>query len=143
MSRKLLLALASRVLPTTTTTTTRPWLDKTIDFTLGGFRHWDVEILAKMLHYLMEDFIWNVVLLFCFNPASIFFSAAYSESLFCLLTFYNNARVLYGNTFYVSSLALALNINWPDLMRVLFYVSEKQVVLAGQRLATFHCVISF
>ncbi|XP_023301036.2 GPI mannosyltransferase 2 [Lucilia cuprina] len=154
----------------------RSWLDKTIDFTLGGFRHWDgeyflhiaeygysyentlafyplypiiVEILAKMLHYLMDEFMcmrsccllmavllnvvlfckaanilyvltqrifndlnksWNVVLLFCFNPASIFFSAAYSESLFCLLTFYIMLECCMEIRFVRSSLALALNI---------------------------------
>lgn len=34
-----------------------------------------------------EMFAFTTSLLFCLNPASIFFSALYSESLFCLLTF--------------------------------------------------------
>lgn len=152
------------------------WLDKTIDFTFGGLRHWDseyflhiaeygytyentlafyplypviVETGAKMLHYVAEDFMsmrsccllvavllnillfckaanilylltlrifndlnksWNAVLLFCFNPASIFFSAAYSETLFCLISFYIMLECCMEIRFVRTTFALALNI---------------------------------
>lgn len=53
---------------------------------------------------------WNVALLFCFNPASIFFSAAYSETLFCLLSLYVMLESSTQIRVVRSSLALALNI---------------------------------
>lgn len=42
------------------------------------------------------DFAYTVAILFCFNPASIFFSAVYSECLFCYLTFQS---IFYGIQF--------------------------------------------
>ncbi len=37
---------------------------------------------------LRDDYLsYRAALLFCWNPASVFFSACYSESLYCLLTF--------------------------------------------------------
>ena len=51
-------------------------------------------IAALSLHHLTlslfpadQKLAWWTVVLFCINPASIFMSAAYSESLYCALTF--------------------------------------------------------
>lgn len=154
----------------------RSWLDKSVDFTFGGLRHWDgeyflhiaehgysyentlafyplypvmVNTIAKMLHSLLEDYLnmrsccllvavllnmilfckaanilylltqrifndlnksWNAALLFCFNPASIFFSAAYSETLFSLISFYIMLECCMEIRFVRTTLALALNI---------------------------------
>lgn len=44
-------------------------------------------VLTKMVQGRDEKYAKNVVWWFCFNPASIFFSACYTESLFAALTF--------------------------------------------------------
>ncbi|XP_030384007.1 GPI mannosyltransferase 2 [Scaptodrosophila lebanonensis] len=47
-------------------------------------------LLYQLTHKLFNDFnkSWNAALIYCFNPATIFFSAAYSETLFSYVSFY-------------------------------------------------------
>lgn len=47
-------------------------------------------ILYDLTEYVFEDTIiaYKAAILYCINPASIFFSAVYSESIFAYLTFY-------------------------------------------------------
>lgn len=53
---------------------------------------------------------WNAVVLFCFNPASIFFSAPYSECLFSWLTFSLMLECATTLNFWKVSLTLGLSI---------------------------------
>ncbi|XP_055372382.1 GPI mannosyltransferase 2 [Condylostylus longicornis] len=53
---------------------------------------------------------WMAVVLFCFNPASIFFSAPYSESLYCWLSFSLMLSCVNHLPFYKTTAALGLSI---------------------------------
>lgn len=50
-----------------------------------------------------QDLSLKAALLFCFNPATIFFSAPYSETLFAFLTFVGIANVVHLYTKYLNS----------------------------------------
>ncbi|KAH8284639.1 hypothetical protein KR018_009507 [Drosophila ironensis] len=47
-------------------------------------------LLFQLTHRMFNDLnkSWNAALIYCFNPATIFFSAAYSEPLFAYASFY-------------------------------------------------------
>ncbi|XP_017079385.1 GPI mannosyltransferase 2 [Drosophila eugracilis] len=47
-------------------------------------------LLFQLTHRMFNDLnkSWNAALIYCFNPATIFFSAAYSESFFAYASFY-------------------------------------------------------
>lgn len=47
--------------------------------------------------YKNTEMAYNAAVLFCFNPASIFFSAPYSESLFAFTTFYGMYHIAHEN----------------------------------------------
>lgn len=70
------------------------------------------------------------VFLFCYNPASIFFSAVYSESLFALLTF-TTIWLCMLEYFYLASIPLALGIvcrsNGTINIGFLLYLFAKRV----------------
>ncbi|KAG0627751.1 hypothetical protein M758_2G225300 [Ceratodon purpureus] len=56
--------------------------------------------LYKVTMYVVEeeDLAWRAVCLFCFNPASVFYSAIYSESLFALCSFAGLWQFVTGKT---------------------------------------------
>jgi len=56
--------------------------------------------LYKLTLYVMEneDQAWRVLCLFCFNPASVFYSSIYSESLFAFCSFGGLWQFLEGRT---------------------------------------------
>ena len=70
--------------------------------------------------------------LFCFNPASVFYSAVYSESLFAFLTF---------------SGALSLALNRPNRAAIAFFASSAARSNGAQKcracFAAFFCVLHF
>lgn len=159
----------------TSNTTENTWLDHTIQFCLGGLRHWDGEYFLHIAEYsysyentlafyplfplvvraganalyalnigvslrswclviavLVNVFCfckaanalyaltqrifkdpnksWNAALLFCFNPASIFFTAAYSEALFCWLSLHLMLECVSEFRFARTTVTLALSI---------------------------------
>ncbi|XP_067627577.1 GPI mannosyltransferase 2 [Eurosta solidaginis] len=159
----------------TNITDTSSWLDRTVQFCLGGLRHWDGEYFLHIAEYsytyentlafyplfplvvraganalyalnmgvslrswclviavLVNVFCfckaantlyeltqrifkdpnksWNAVLLFCFNPASIFFTAAYSEALFCWLSLHLMLECVSEFRFVRTTITLALSI---------------------------------
>lgn len=64
--------------------------------------------LTLRLHGNVE-MAYNSAVLFCFNPASIFFSAPYTESLFAFTTFYGMYHILQENI-WKSSLFFGLSV---------------------------------
>lgn len=86
---------------------------------------------------------WNATLLFCFNPASIFFTAAYSETLFALMTFYVMLESVTELRFIRCSVPLALNFitRSNGLINVgfpLYFLIRRSVLRANQ---SFFCAI--
>lgn len=59
--------------------------------------------LTKLIKGNNEKYAKDVVWLFCFNPASIFFSACYTESLYAALAFTAFFMIEYKSTVYLSS----------------------------------------
>ncbi|KAH8308804.1 hypothetical protein KR059_001950 [Drosophila kikkawai] len=47
-------------------------------------------LLFQLTHYMFNDLnkSWNAALIYCFNPATIFFTAAYSETFFAYASFH-------------------------------------------------------
>ena len=73
-------------------------------------------MLFELTHILFKEskFAEESVMWFAFNPASIFFSATYSESLFSFLTFtglllLENERIIFANVFFAASLMTRSN----------------------------------
>ncbi|KAL5273043.1 PIGV family protein [Megaselia abdita] len=79
----------------------------------GYFFHRAANCLYDLTQKIFKDphKSWNTIVLFCFNPASIFFSAPYSEGLFCWLTFSLMLEASSRRMSFIKvSLALALSI---------------------------------
>ncbi|GFY79218.1 GPI mannosyltransferase 2 [Trichonephila inaurata madagascariensis] len=77
-----------------------------------------------------EIFAFTSALLFCFNPASIFFSALYSESLFSLLTFCG-LWALEKNLFFISlsGLALSASVRSNGILSAGFLIYSAPIII--------------
>jgi len=69
------------------------------------------DVLYSLSVFVLHDanLAYIAALLFCFNPASVFFSAPYTESLFCLLTFSGMYETLTSNWDVSSSILFGLS----------------------------------
>lgn len=89
-----------------------------------------------------KDVVALSVLLFCFNPASVFYSAVYTESLFAFCTWMGLIRVLESQRTYwggVFWFALASSLRSNGILAIWFLVYEwmRNMPLSNQRLVYF------
>lgn len=105
-----------------------PILNQTSSILLAGvvINFWSFVKSALVLYDLTEKVFQNTIvayrsaLLFCINPASIFFSALYTESLFALLTFYSMLECLNCNPCSFMPLGLSTLVRSNGLVNIGF-----------------------
>lgn len=88
------------------------------------------------------QFAYNSAILFCFNPASIFFSAPYSESLFALMTFYGMYHISCGNV-WKSSLYFGFSVldRSNGLLNAGFLIYSLIKLVVRKKTILFKCFI--
>lgn len=92
--------------------------------------------------YNNAEMAYNSTVLFCFNPASVFFSAPYSESLFAFTTFYGMYHTACENI-WKSSLLFGFSVlnRSNGLLNIGFLVYNIIQTAAKKRKISFKCLI--